>query len=287
MEKLIIATEPYIGYQKYKKLKEQYQCVEEFEEFDINAYQALSMPSLFSVGETKGVFIRMPELTVNDLLVDYLKEPKNVGDLIVMVGKANKTLKVYKAFSDVDECRRPKEQDLLTFIARKESDEGCRITQDAAHHMIAAYGYYDKDTESSLFDIVTTVKYLSGLTNEITLPVVQQYVVSESSNAYTLCQLYFENRTGELMQNIRALQTKKGFSSIATLSLMNRNFRCLIQHIECGMALPYGVYRPRELSLDRLREGMEVITGYIRKVKAGTVPDQVALEYAVIELMGI
>lgn len=287
MVRLIFGEESYLANDAWVKAKKQYKKPEVFYEFNSETIAACCQKSLFHFGSVRGVFVRLDLLEPNDLLEQYLKDPSVDCDLYVYADKVNKNLNVYKAFGEnVQEFKRVDAATLQTYILHYINKRNAKITKDAYALFIERIGYLGEQTETTLWDIFQTLNQLVLLNGgQITAEIVEQEVRNQYADIYSLSKLYMTGQFEKLLEAVDTLSEEKGFSSIRTLSLLLRNWRCAYQKKVLGWQV-WNVYVKADMTGKDLMREMKIIADGIRNIKTGLYTEQNGLKMVVLQMIG-
>ena len=287
MVKLIYGEETYLAQQAYTKAKNNYEYPKVFTDFDMGAYEACSQNTLFDVGQ-RGVFVRLEQLTKNELLESYLEHPVSTCDLFVYADKVNTNLKVFKAFKDNVECyKKVSAEKLRNYIVGYLKKKDAVITEDAYRLFVERMGYMQKDSGVTLWDVFNELSKLAVLTSQITKEVVEAEVSSLYANAFELTSYYVNHDYVKLLTAIDTLSIEKGFSSIQTLSLLFWNWRNMYRTVVLGMPAAYGQSFRVRMEQKDIVEGMKLIADGIRLGKSGQYNDKNGLKIVALQLIAL
>lgn len=285
MVTLYYGEESYLSNQAFLEAKKQYTETEVYDCFDSHVLESCTTVDLFSLGSKKGIFVRLENLEKNELLEQYVLNPSENSDLHVLAGRVNRSLKVFKAFKNAKEYRRLNPRELKTFVFDYLKGLGATITEGGYQVFIENTGYLEYKSEVDLYEIVGELDNLSLLSSQIDETLVSGLVPNRNADAFHLSGLYMDGRYEELLRAVDILSAKKGFSSIQTLSLMLRNWRCGYQSVRLGTPPAYGTVVRKGMTAGELVGGMEIIADGIRAVKVGRYSDMAALRMVILSLI--
>lgn len=283
MVQLIYGNEPYLIREHVLMMKNgayDDMSIIETDVFDENTVYELNS---FSLTGRKLVILELSELTKNETLEEYIKEPNEDNDLLVVVfGSVNKNLKVFKAFeqSNVFEKSKLPYKELANAVFHYLQLAGVTMERDAWFEFSKRINY-EAESES-LFDVYSELEKLIGYTDnrKITADMVSIVEKRVTDNAFVLTKLLFEKRAVDLREQLDALEKTPKFSSIGTLSLILATFKRVYRGEKA-----YGCTVPDCITTSVALDCMGIILSYIRGIKSGTVPSQYALRYCMFELM--
>lgn len=285
MTKLFYGNEPYLlAKEKEKIIRMASDVIEvtEVEAFTQEIVDLCFQQSFFT--EKRIIVITCESLEKNVLLEEYLKKPALDTDLYMFAEKANKSLKVFKAFDEVLELRKISSEQLRDVIVAYVEHFDCNITEEGFHCFTSRMNYYDEDI--CLFDVFCELDKLIAYSDVISKEVVGRVVEERlSDNIFSLTNLYFNGTGYDLMRQVKTLQVQKGFSSIAALSLLLRSFRVAYKGYMFGMRT--GLNIPRSFGVDKAEECVALLTNHIRAIKAGNLADDIALQVSMSCLLAV
>lgn len=284
MVTLICGEESYLAENAYKKAKEKYGSVFCFDDFDEKALARCEEMDLLNMGQVRGVFVHVDRLDKNGLLENYLKNPNENCDLFVYANHVNKALKVYKAFKNVETYNRVNMEEMRIYVIAYLKKHNANISQSAFTEFIERVGYFHYKSEASLFDVFTQLSKLVGRSCNITDDIVKECVCSQNADAFALAELYMNREYGKMLQQIDILSTEKGFSSIRTLSLLFRNWRCGYLKRLYGKGA-YGLVLRNDMGREQLLDGMKLIQEGIQSIKNGKMSDRDGLKIIVLRMI--
>lgn len=287
---LIYGEESYLAGMAYQKEVRASKNPVLLDDFGEGGREILGQQNLFDLFDSdkaahKRCFWHTQMLGANKYLEDYLKDQLEDVDLIIWADNVNKNTRLFKSI-EKKEYRKLSYDRLENFCMEYMKTRKNAIEPAAVMELADRTGYLQKESSADLYDIVRELDKLDCLGETITRTVVEKEVPNRYADAFTLARLLESKKYKELFGSIDVLSKEKGFSSIATLSLLLRNYRCAYQELFLGTGKFYGVTCHRDATMQELVRYMEILADGIRKVKAGCYDDRNALRITVIQLIG-
>lgn len=286
---LMYGTESYLLGEAYKKKLSECKNPVILDDFTDGSISIMGQQSLFDLfdntAEDKKCFWHTEMLGANKALEEYLKHPLDGVDLFIWADAVNKNTRLFKTI-EKQEFKKLSYESLERFCADYMTGMNGAIEPAAVMELADRTGYFQKESRTDLYDIVREIDKLACLDATITKAMVEQEVPNRYADAYTLARLIMAKNYKELFASIDILSKEKGFSSIATLSLLMRNYRCAYQELFLGSGKFYGVVCRRDITMQELVHYMEILADGIRKVKTGCYNDRNALRITIIQLIG-
>lgn len=284
MEQLIYGADAYLANQEYQKAKNQYESPKVFYEFDQEAYEACFQMDLFT--ETSGIFVRVSELKKNEYLEQYLAAPCPSTDLYVYADKVDPRLKMLKSFENVKYVQRADRKKMEHCIVAYLKKQGAVIKKDACELFMERSGYFGRDPESDMGDILSELNRLSFLSSQITVDLVEREISNQYADAFSLTLLLSNGKYSELLSCVDTLTQKSGFSGIRTLYLLLRNWRGAYQNAVLGKQV-INVYVRNDATPRQLVKCMKIIQDGIHSVQNGVYRDKEILRIVILQLIGV
>ena len=254
--------------------------------------QALEWAQSVPFMEDKKVLI-ITDMEMSDMgeLEDIVFDTPAYLEIFIRLADIDKRYKIYKRLQDkhlLIENRKLDRTQLQQFIYAAVTKGGGSISGEAMEELIRR-AHYERD-EVTLFFFDNTIKDLILLCDGqmIQSSDILQYVEdNEADNSFILADCINRRDITTVRKQAELLQAA-GTSSIATLSLLHREYRVAIKATVCSlreMGIFYGGVNIAERDLETLHRGLQIVTNYIKGIKNGTVRDEDALLMCVMEIL--
>ena len=220
----------------------------------------------------------------NKLFMRLLENPVPSTDCLIVVRSFDGRLKLSKLLKKkglLYPCDKYSDSELPAAIAKACASYGSRITSDAVAALISRTAYLDV-AEVTFLDVADWIKKISAVTKEITLSVVEATVPQkEQPDAFVLATLIRDNQYEKLQKEVSLLSGMFTDEVIKSLSALLWQYR---------ISYKAKMFSPAEIGVrnavlgnlpeQALVRGISILNGVLAKVKTGTMPADLAIQYA-------
>lgn len=101
-------------------------------------------------------------------LIQYLASPSPDAIVVILAegfDKRKKTSKALQKTGQLIECQKVDEAELRKIMKEKLNDSGCEISQENLQYCIYLLGYLEKDSDRTLYDLMTQIDKLIAIAN--------------------------------------------------------------------------------------------------------------------------
>lgn len=232
----------------------------------------------------------LPPECILIIYFDAVKPTKKDKRFTSLVTLANKE-------GDAEELNAPQDSDLLTFVSKRASANGCEIDSVAARYLIDACGEGMNNLGSELDKICG---YANG--GKITKEQIDNLVIKPvTTNIYDLAKAVVGGRTDIAMKKLDELfyMKEEPIIILATLSMkfcdLYRAKAALISgkqqadvvkdfHYTSPYPVKYAFQDARNINIDFLSKALEILMEADRELKSTSAQQRVVLEKAIIEI---
>lgn len=256
---------------------------------------------LMEGGKTKGF-----DEAEERMLSDYLKKVPDSCLLIITSGGADKRKKLFKAVSDAGstyEFCELDEKSLKSYIEKRFRDAGKAARSSVVAELIASSGYYDKDTDYTLYNLENDIKKAVAYseTGEIGMDAVENTVSGNiDTNVFAMIDSLGSGRKDEAFQMLHNLITS-GEQVYRLLALLCSHFEIILSVKEMreeGKSLPemkdiLGIHEFRikkaasfaeRYTAGHLRRILQKTYEIDKNIKTGLLEPSLALELFIAEV---
>lgn len=161
-------------------------------------------------------------------LLSFIQAPPAHAVLIFVENDVDKRKKLYKALSksaDVVEVSRLNRSELVKWVGKRFKLYGKEISLHAVNYLIEMLNYLEPEANKNLYDVDNTLKMLSGITEEITESVINQYVeVPIEHNIFKMVDAMSGRHMSEAIKILNHF-VQAGEPEIKIFFMINQQFR--------------------------------------------------------------
>ena len=256
---------------------------------------------LMEGGKTKGI-----DEDEEKLLADYLKNLPEYCMLIITSQGADKRKKIFKTISEhgsVYEFGELDEKSLKSYIDKRFKESGKTAKPSVVAHLIAASGYYDKETDYTLYnlenDIKKAIAYNEGA--EVGVDAVENTISGNmDTNVFAMIDSISRDRKDEAFQMLHNLLVS-GEKEYKLLALLCSHFEIILSVKEMReegksfleMKEILGIHEFRikkaatfaeKYSVSHLRKILRKTYEIDKNIKTGLLESSLALELFIAEI---
>jgi len=229
-------------------------------------------------------------------LADYLKKIPDNCLLIITAGGADKRKKIFKSISEsggVYEFGELDEKSLKSYIEKRFKEAGKTARPAVVAELIAASGYFDKDTDYTLYnlenDIKKAVAYNDGA--EIGMDAVENTISGNmDTNVFAMIDSLSRDRKDEAYQMLHNLLVS-GEQVYKLLALLCSHFEIILCVKEMKDILGIHEFRIKKsagfaekYTLSHLRKILQKTYEIDKNIKTGLLESALALELFIAEI---
>lgn len=220
----------------------------------------------------------------NKLFMQLLENPVPSTDCLIVVRNFDGRLKLAKLLKKkglLYPCEKYSDSELPAAVASACGSYGARITSDAVASLISRTAYLDV-AEVTFLDVADWIKKMAAVTKEITLSVVESTVPQkEQPDAFILATLIRDNQYEKLQKEVSLLSGMSTDEVIKSLSALLWQYRIsykakMFSPAEIGVRSTVLADLPEQA----LVRGISILNGVLAKVKTGTMPAELAIQFA-------
>lgn len=296
MIKVLYGEETYcVWYKKHKyvdSIENKDFNLMEFDEFNSDTLEYLRTFPMMS--DRKACLVNVADLkdVDNKYFSEYLANPEENTDLIILPQKVDARLKFYKTLQKADCIEEHKRlatnEDVKKMVAFFLKPYGARITEDACAELLNRLNYCDKKSTITLWNVKSVVENLAQTSSEINKELVERLVdKNESENVFALIKLVLNKDIAGIARQEDIIMRTQG-SSIGALAAMLREYRMGYKKAFLGVSnKDMGV---NFLTLNNepaayLLDGVRILTGTIADIKQGRLKPDRAISLACEKLI--
>lgn len=216
-----------------------------------------------------------------ELFYDYLKNPSDFSELLIITRSVDSRLKIFKKISSagvLQECNKFNSPLEFNRAVRYELAKlGARISDEAVNDLCRQIGYFEIDNVNFL-EVLNVLRSLSALSKNITSDIVKQHVPeNKEANLFMLAELIRKRDMGAIKEQIMLIALS---DTILVLSVLLREFRIAYKASMYPMQ-KIGVRRIilSNIAPEVLLSCISLINEVIIKIKTGKISVEYALAY--------
>lgn len=161
-----------------------------------------------------------------ELFYDYLKNPSDFSELLIIIRSVDSRLKIFKKISSagvLQECNKFNFPLEFNRAVRYELAKlGARISDEAVNDLCRQIGYFEIDNVNFL-EVLNVLRSLSALSKNITFDIVKQHVPeNKEANLFMLAELIRKRDMGAIKEQIMLIAPS---DTILVISVLLREFR--------------------------------------------------------------
>ncbi len=266
--------------------------VAEFDEFSQDTLEFLRTYPMLS--DRKACLVNVADLkdVDNKYFNEYLANPEDDTDLIILPQKVDARLKIFKALQKADMIEEHKRlatnDDVKKMVAFFLKPYGAQIREDACVELLNRLNYTDKKSTMTLWTVKQVVENLAQTSKEIDKALVEQLVEkSESENVFALIKLILNKDIAGIARQEDIIMRTQG-TSIGALAAILREYRMGYKKAFLGIT-------PKDIGVNfvtlsnepaaYLLDGVRILTGTIADIKQGRLKPDRAISLACEKLI--
>lgn len=215
------------------------------------------------------------------LFYDYLENPPNFSEFLVIVKNVDSRLRIYKKLRSgkmLTECNKFGSQQFARAVWYEVSKHGAQISNDALKELYRRTNYSEIDSVNFI-EIKSILQSLVSISKNITTDLVKEYVPErKAANIFALAEMIKRRQFPSLKEQISLIPPA---DSILVLSLMLKEFR---------ISYKASMYSLREIGTTKvlfsniapkkLLSCISIINKVLIMVKTGQISNENALAYS-------
>ncbi len=266
--------------------------VMEFDEFNEETLEYLRTYPMMS--DRKACLVNVAELkdVDNKYFNEYLDNPEENTDLIILPQKVDARMKLYKSLQKADMVEEHKRlatnEDVKKMIAYFLKPFNARIHEEACNELLKRLNYTDKKSTITLWTVKQVVENLAQTNSEITLELVERLVEkNENENVFALIKMILNKDIAGIARQEDLIMRTSG-TPIGALAAVLREYRMGYKKAFLGIT-------PKEIGVNfmtlsdepaaYLLDGVRILTNTIADIKQGRIKPDRAISLACEKLI--